>query len=434
MKDIYSTFKYEVNNTEKTRFTVALSGGVDSVVLLHLAKRFRDEFTHTEIDAVHVNHGLSDNADMWQAFCADLCQKWQIPFKAYRVSVKKASRESLEAVARTVRYNALKAHLHSDSELLLGQHLDDQVETFFIRLKRGAGLLGLGAMKQRTHIESGLPVFRPLLGIMRKEIVEYAKVHQLSHINDESNHDDRFDRNFLRNKILPELNVRFKGFSNTVARVVNLLQSQQQLLDEYIADDAEKCVFHQRFLLTEVIGFSRARIDNLIRYWLQQNNLVSPSQKVLDQVYQQAFNAKIDAQVSIECRRFAIKRYQDTLFIVLPQAAPENQDNIGLSSVIIGNQEFSAEKRAQGVRAPFMDEHVNLRFDIGAEKFTLQHRNCTKSVSTWLKEAGIPPWQRSLVAGIYYNNQLVQVIGLGISKHAYAENGLCWQQKEANEN
>ena len=139
MKDIYQTFKNNLLEKGFTQYTVALSGGVDSVVLLHLAKRLHDEFNHIELKAVHVNHGLSDNASDWQAFCENLCQSWNIPFEASEVSLHLSPRQSLEAVARDARYQAIKSSMLPNSCLLVGQHLDDQVETFFIRLKRGAG-------------------------------------------------------------------------------------------------------------------------------------------------------------------------------------------------------------------------------------------------------------------------------------------------------
>lgn len=430
MKDIYQTFKNNLLEKGFTQYTVALSGGVDSVVLLHLAKRLHDEFNHIELKAVHVNHGLSDNASDWQTFCENLCQSWNIPFEASEVSLHLSPRQSLEAIARDARYQAIKYSMLPNSCLLVGQHLDDQVETFFIRLKRGAGLLGLGAIKHESVNDMGITVFRPLLAVSRNDIEHYATHFALEHITDESNADDKFDRNYLRNHVLPQLNARFEGFSRTVYRVTQLLQSQQQLLDEYSAEDAKQCIVEDRLLLDKLSSFSRVRIENLMRFWLQSQQLQFPSQKVLNQIREQGLHAKADAQVQINCGDFAVCRYQSALYVVYPKAVPTDIPPFSVTQSNSAGCKFKVIEAAHGIRLPTQDEMVNVRFNIGSEKLTLKKRNCTKSVNTWLKEAGIPPWQRPHFAGIFYNDKLVQVIGLGIDKSAYSENGVLWIEKE----
>ncbi|WP_372767871.1 tRNA lysidine(34) synthetase TilS [Pseudoalteromonas sp.] len=435
MKDIYQTFKHYLLAKKYTKFTVALSGGMDSVVLLHLAKRFRDELGDIELKAVHVNHGLSDNASDWQIFCETLCQRWQIPFVASEVSLNLSPRQSLEAIARDARYQAIKHSMLAGSCVLVGQHIDDQVETFFIRLKRGAGLLGLGAMARESTNDAGLFIVRPLLDFTRNEIEQYVTEHALTHIIDESNTDDRFDRNFLRNQVLPLLNARFQGFNRTILRVTQLLQSQQQLLDEYIAEDAKVCVKGNKISLENLCSFSRTRIENLIRFWLKNQHLQLPSQKVLNQIVEQGLNAKADAQVQIHCGDFFVCRYQSALYVVFPEAcAAKDVINITLDEIDTAGRKFKRTQSHHGIRLPHEHENVSLRFNIGSEQFTLKKRNCTKSVNTWLKEEKVPPWQRSYVAGVFYNDKLVQVIGLGVDKHAYAQNGVLWFEEEQNEN
>lgn len=435
MKDIYQTFKHYLLAKKYTKFTVALSGGMDSVVLLHLAKRFRDELGNIELKAVHVNHGLSDNASDWQIFCETLCQSWQIPFAASEVSLNFSPRQSLEAIARDARYQAIKHSMLAGSCVLVGQHIDDQVETFFIRLKRGAGLLGLGAMARESTNDAGLFIVRPLLDFTRNEIEQYVTEHALTHITDESNTDDRFDRNFLRNQVLPLLNARFQGFNRTVQRVTQLLQSQQQLLDEYIAEDAKVCVKGNKISLENLCSFSRTRIENLIRFWLKNQHLQLPSQKVLNQIVEQGLNAKADAQVQIHCGDFFVCRYQSALYVVFPEAcAVKDVINITLDEIDTAGRKFKRAQSHHGIRLPHEHENVSLRFNIGSEQFTLKKRNCTKSVNTWLKEEKVPPWQRPYVAGVFYNDKLVQVIGLGIDKRAYVQNGVLWIEEEQNEN
>ena len=145
-------------------FTVALSGGVDSVVLLHIMHGLKQQYPQLDLSAIYVNHGLSDNAHHWQQFCQARCEQLSIDFKAANVIIEPKSRTSIEAQAREARYQALDEHSPSDSVILLGQHLNDQVETFLLRLKRGSGLKGLGAMQQTRVLESGREAIGHYLG------------------------------------------------------------------------------------------------------------------------------------------------------------------------------------------------------------------------------------------------------------------------------
>ena len=427
MTHLYSHFSKQLSQLGTNSYTVALSGGVDSIVLLHLAKTFLSEHPECELKAVHVNHQLSQFADEWQQFCHQICDDWQIPFQAIRVTVENNARESLEASARKVRYQALENNALKGSTLLLGQHLDDQAETFMLRLKRGSGLLGLGAMRQQSTLLSGIVLFRPLLNITRLEIEQYARFNQINHIDDDSNQNDSFDRNFLRNQILPQLNKRFKGFNRTIARVASLLQSQGDLLDEYLAQDLEHCVNEQRFLIDKVTGFSTSRIDHLLRAWMQTNQIMMPSQAVLNQIREQALTAKEDAQMNIECGKYSIKRFKNRLYLCEQQLLPNDKLNIGLARIPFNNKFFEVVS-CQGARHPNEDEEVHVRFNVGERKLALAGRRGTKSISTWLKEANIPPWLRAHHPIIFYNNEPVQIIAVGVNQAFYDESGILWRE------
>jgi tRNA(Ile)-lysidine synthase len=398
------------------------------VVLLHLLKRYRNSFPATAIKVVHINHALSPNADKWQSFCQSICHAWDMPFYCAKVNVSQGPRQSIEQEARIERYRALAQYGLEDSTLLLGHHLDDQVETFFIRLKRGSGLLGLGGMKVLTTLATEQVALRPLLRVKRTDLEQYAREQQLKHIEDESNQDVRFDRNFLRQQVLPMLNQRFAGFNSTVLRVTELLQKQQSLLNDYLAIDADHCIVNNLFNLDKVKGFSSARIESLIRYWLEKNRLILPSQKLLSELIDQALQAKPDAQVSVQCKGFAVKNYQNKLYICLPVETLSDHCDIGVDAVVKNNICFDVEF-GKGVRLPLPDEQVNLRFNIGTLKFNLAGRNCTKTVNNWLREKNMPPWLRPRVAGIFYNDTLVQVIGLGLAQSMQDEKGLKWHQQ-----
>src|SRR5258707_1079189 len=169
----------------KKRIAVALSGGIDSVVLLHLLKE------HPGISAVHVHHGLSANADAWAAFCRRLCKQWGVPLKISKVKVRRSGK-GLEAAAREARYGAF-GKLDADV-IALAHHLDDQAETVLMNLLRGAGARGASGMAERTR-SGGKTFLRPLLGTTRKEILAYARKHALEWIEDERNPDVGLTRN-----------------------------------------------------------------------------------------------------------------------------------------------------------------------------------------------------------------------------------------------
>src|SRR5689334_24493547 len=177
----------------KKRIAVGLSGGIDSVVLLHLLKH------HPRITAIHVHHGLSPNADAWAAFCRRLCRNWGIPLSVFRVKVKRAGK-GLEAAAREARYDAFRKV--KVEVIALAHHLDDQAETVLMNLLRGAGLRGASGMPAERAFH-GKRLVRPLLGVPREAIVAYAVRNGLRWIEDESNAREELTRNFIRRRLAP---------------------------------------------------------------------------------------------------------------------------------------------------------------------------------------------------------------------------------------
>jgi len=191
------------------RVAVALSGGVDSVVLLHRLKKEVPGLT-----AIHVHHGLSPNADAWADFCRKLCKRWRLPLRVYRVSVSRKER-GLEAAAREARYSAF-GKAKADC-IALAHNLDDQAETVLMNLLRGAGPRGASGMAERSRL-GGKALWRPLLDTSRKEILAYARAHRLEWVEDESNADESLTRNFVRRRVGPLLEEKFPQWKASLAR------------------------------------------------------------------------------------------------------------------------------------------------------------------------------------------------------------------------
>ncbi|QIW15285.1 tRNA lysidine(34) synthetase TilS [Pasteurellaceae bacterium RH1A] len=300
----------------QSKLLLALSGGLDSVVLFHLLLGLKRPFR-----AIHVHHGLSPHADDWADFCRELCQTHQIPFLLKKVQL--SSSANLEAQAREARYQAVREVIWPDESLVTAHHQDDQAETFFLALKRGSGLKGLSAMAEQSQ-SHGFPLIRPLLNVSKTELLAYAQAHNLNWISDESNQSDRFDRNFLRNQILPQLTQRWPHFSQMVARSAQLCRQDQALLEELLAEELNKRLDLSGNLQIEGFGhFSPAKQQALLRLWLAQQGQAMPSQVQLEQIIKDVLFAQADKNPQFKLGDKLIRRYQACLYLTAPLEAIE---------------------------------------------------------------------------------------------------------------
>ncbi|MGF0337986.1 tRNA lysidine(34) synthetase TilS [Ectopseudomonas toyotomiensis] len=252
---------------------IAFSGGLDSSVLLHLLADWARREDLPPISAIHVHHGLQPAADAWPEHCVGVCAQLGIALEVARVQV--ATGPSLEQAARSARYAAFGERLQQGEVLLSAQHCDDQAETLLFCLLRGAGVRGLAAMPASRPLGQGSLV-RPLLDCSRAELQAYALSHGIVWIEDPSNADERFSRNFLRRQVMPLLAERWPQVATNLARTAGHLGEAQQLLDELAETDlmAARGVSAFSWLplpsldLSTVITLSDARQRNLLRHWL----------------------------------------------------------------------------------------------------------------------------------------------------------------------
>jgi tRNA(Ile)-lysidine synthase len=293
-------------------FNIALSGGLDSVVLLHLFARLREIAPNIMISAHHINHGLSHNSAIWNDFCRQYCVSLAVDFNSSSVHLQKKNRTSLEALAREKRYACLTQGLSANSYLVTAHHQDDQLETVLLALKRGAGSTGLQGIIGKQQLECGY-LIRPLLNFSRRQLEEYAQFFNLQWIDDESNEDQVFDRNYIRHTISPLLKARWPAIAKTVARSAAICQEQQTLLDEVAQLDFERCVFHTLnqhvLIIKELKMLSVARRNNLLRYWFKENNLIYPSSKQLLSVWTDMVLAGENASPKMDFAGVSLRRY-----------------------------------------------------------------------------------------------------------------------------
>lgn len=263
---------------ENVSVEVALSGGLDSVVLLHLLKRLR-EIKRFSLSAVHVHHGLQKEADGWPLFCEDLCKTWQIALRKSFVQPN-TTKVGIEAGAREARYAAFA---ESKAEFVaLGHHRDDQVETFVLSALRGAGVRGLASMPEKRAFDKDKVLWRPLLTIPRQKLADYAKMHDLPYIEDPSNGDGSLLRNWLRNSGLPVWRNRLPMLDRHIASSIRVLQGELSILEE-VADADWSDIHHDGFFDCKVWRrLSPARRVRQLVMMTQQSDVGIPSQSSLD--------------------------------------------------------------------------------------------------------------------------------------------------------
>ncbi|MFN8769538.1 MAG: tRNA lysidine(34) synthetase TilS [Neisseriaceae bacterium] len=277
---------YQDIYADKGKFTVGLSGGIDSVFLLHLFAKIRDLLPIT-VDAVHVNHGISSHALQWEDFCKTLCARLQISLHISRYTITKSGGESLENNARKVRYDVFSK---LDSEvIILAHHKNDQVETMLSQMLRGSDLHNIAAMKKFSK-KYGKFFWRPLLSTSRSQIESFIKGHKISYINDESNYDTGYLRNFVRHKLLPEMLVWDNTIVNKLINVTTQLQETCNLLDEIGLDDLlaiqndddKKILSVEKFKL-----LSCNRQTNVLSYYINSQKLPLPSKNKIQEFCRQ---------------------------------------------------------------------------------------------------------------------------------------------------
>ncbi|WP_231756855.1 tRNA lysidine(34) synthetase TilS [Microbulbifer elongatus] len=396
------------------------SGGLDSSVLLHLLAR-----AQVPVTAVYIHHGLSTDAGAWQDHCQVVAAQLGVPFVAHHVQVDLGD-GGLEQGARNARYRAFDQLMGAGDQLLLAHHSDDQAETFLLRLLRGAGVRGLGAMPEYRVVgdrSTEKSLLRPLLKATRSELESYARVHELTWIEDESNTDLAIDRNYLRNRVLPFINERWPVQARVVQASENLREAAD-LLQDLANEDLQRCGYQRESFghSVDLVSFSsltEARRKNLLRGWLALLGSRMPEAVHLVQALQQA-GAVGDGAPEVALGEQVLRRYRDRLFLT-PQLQPFH----GIDGGEI-QWDGSGELHLPGNWAllpsqgwPVADYRV--RFRIGGERAKPRERRHSQTLKKLLQEYSLPPWLRDRVPLVYRNGALVAVGNLFVTGDGPAE-------------
>ncbi|MGL5302598.1 MAG: tRNA lysidine(34) synthetase TilS [Aeromonas sp.] len=414
-----------------TGLLVAFSGGLDSTLLLVLAAQFAKE-QGLPVRALHVHHGLSPHADEWVIHCRAVCQQLAVPLIVERVTLARGNGESLEAQARKARYEQLSCHLLAGEWLLTAHHQDDQLETLLLALKRGAGLRGLAGILPSQPFASGL-LLRPLLDISRAELAAAAASLPFGWVEDESNQDVSYDRNFLRQQLIPQLKARWPSMAQTATRSMALCAEQEVLLSEIAKGDWQQAGDGAALQIKPLCELSPTRRNNLLRYWIRLQGGEMPSREQLGRLWQEVALARADANPQLHWGRQSCRRFQGRLYLVNPDLQPCHQVlPVNLTAPLIlpaelGELTMRWQEVGEGLlRAPRPDEPLTIRFQV-APGVPLKPvgRGGSRRMKKLLQEYAVPSWQRGRIPILYYGEQVAAVVGLFICDEFLAQ-GAGW--------
>jgi len=417
---------------------VAYSGGLDSAVLLHLARDYVQRHGG-RLHAFHVHHGLSPHADAWVEHCRMMCEKLGVSFDVHHVQVERAH-HGVEEAARKLRYAALgdMCRTHGVPVLLTAHHQDDQAETVLLQLLRGSGVAGLSGMDRANRApdllgDAALWMGRPLLDVSRASLDAWRVQHAIEHIEDESNTDPRYARNALRHHVMPIIANDFPGFQQRFARTAQHAQSAQRLLIELATQDLASCLDGDCIDVARLAGFSRDRVDNLLRYWFGSRGVRMPSTSWLNEMREQLFEAKEDAQLCVTHADCEIHRHRQRVFMTqridpaaLPQA-PQSFQWAGESSLPFPTfggvlQVEPAEPAEQGMCADWLQsQSLSIALRSGGEALKLAQNRPTRSLKAHYQACDVPAWERVRLPLVFAGKQLIYAAGIGMDCHALAE-------------
>ncbi|MEZ8010890.1 MULTISPECIES: tRNA lysidine(34) synthetase TilS [Vibrio] len=428
------TSAFQQSDLKPRRLVVAFSGGVDSRVLLELAAQYAKSH-HIECCAVHVHHGLSKNADLWAEQCQTWCDASSVPLAIERVSLDINSGESVEKLARDARYDSLQKHLSFGDVLITGQHIDDQLETFLLALKRGSGPKGLSSMAKVMSFGEAF-IVRPLLSVTRLDIEASAHDMGLTWVEDESNQDLRFDRNFIRHQVTPTLTERWPSFRESVSRSAQLCAEQELLLDELLESHLQQALGgsnskSQNLSIDSLSQHSDLLRARLIRMWISHCNQPMPSQKQLKLIWDEVACAQADANPKLVLNDVEIRRFNHQLYLVQDTKDLSNweseilidenlllPDGLGeihlkaVSSASASNnrevQRFSLTKANGTLRVIFNPEGVSAH-PVG--------RGHSRKLKKLFQEYQVPSWLRRRTPILMDGERVIAVLGLFVDKN-----------------
>jgi len=419
----------QVSGAWPAKLLVAYSGGLDSSVLLHVLARWRDSLPRLEV--CHVHHGLHPQADAWVRHCQSVCDALDLPLHVERLALNPGA-NNLEQKARQARYQALLKHCASNDWIVTAHHADDQAETVLFRLLRGAGIKGAAGIQGISRREQAM-IVRPMLELTRSQLERLAIDWELHWVDDTSNLDERFRRNFLRQRIFPLLHQYWPKASLKIGQFARHADEAVQLLESLAQEDWRETqgtpsTDNQKIDLRALRDLSLPRRKNLLRYWLAGVRLPVSGQQ-LEQIL-----AQIDTDANafrLDVGERSLRRSSDCLYVTpkkLPEAMTEIlcwqhfPEPLKLPNGLI----LTAEKSAEGFSPP-RGETLLVKPRQGGEVLQPRGRQHANRLKILYQEQGIPAWERNYLPLIWVGDQVAAIPGHFVAEEFYGQGEQTYQ-------
>ena len=418
-----------------SRLVVGFSGGLDSTVLLHALASSQPDLGSSLL-AVYVDHGLHEDSGSWGRHCAAFAAEFAVDFRKLEVDVNTAAGLGTEAAARSARYDAFRSIVQDGDWLLSAHHKDDQAETLLLNLLRGSGPSGLAGIGEVQPFAVAWLV-RPLLEFSRRDLQEYAASHELSWIDDPSNEDRQFDRNYLRHEVLPQLEQRWPEASSRIRQSALLAGEAASMLDQLADIDLQQLGQRpERLSLTGLRELPSERQRNVIRYVVRELGFPAPPARQLQNIVNELIPARDDAQPLITWNGVEVRRYRDNVYVLpatsrvagTPSACVEG----GALKLEAGMGELQLRPGAsEGLADAIVASGLEIRYRRGGEELKLTDQSHTKKLKKLLQDAGVVPWMRDRLPLVYANDELVAVADLWLAADAVSKPGtaIIWKNR-----
>ena len=424
-----------VQDKDARRLLVALSGGVDSVSLLHKLCKLRTRYD-LYIVALHVDHQIHPESEQWMRHCQSQCDEFKVSLKTVKLNIQDSG-HGQEAAARQARYDWFHSQIGPTDVLVIAHHMRDQVETVLLRLFRGSGLLGLGAIHEMRRFGLGW-MARPLLRVSKEEIIAYARENDLRYMDDPSNLDIHIDRNFVRHEVLPLIRSRWSGVDQTISRSSDHLKTVQSSIDKSAQVDLEVflCLSRPTLLgdygcvkITDLISLDQTRVVEVLRYWVRCEGLALPNTGKMNELMRQVFGNNTRGRGGIRWQEGEFRVYRNFLYLLPVQPKlcnPATRHWQGLDAVCINEVGVALSvrhRRGSGIKLlSTKNSQFTLDWQHNVRVFHPSGSGHKRTIKNLFQEKGIPPWERRRLPYVYLDDDLVCIPGLAVEK-AYAASG-----------
>lgn len=386
-----------------SHYLVAFSGGLDSTVLLHALTQAK---LNIPIQAVYIEHGLQAISKDWIQHCQNICQQWQISFSVQQLDLVPHKGDSIEALARKARYAALESQLKPNGVLLTAQHADDQIETFLLQFLRGSGVAGLASMPFCKTWGKGWHV-RPLLSFTRKALAEYAQQYELHWIEDPSNQNLDFDRNYLRKKVIPILKQRWQGLAKTTLRSAHFCAESNTLNQVLAKQSCDEIQQGNRLNHYKLKALPEIQQRNILRFWITTSGFELPNHSRLQQI-QQFIGQKNKASAQVAWQQTELRVYQDYFFLMRPLCPFDPSIRLNWNTQLTPKYPLPAHLGTLEINSNRAC-NLQIRFRQGGERFKAINQAHSKDLKHIFQENKVLPWMRQRIPLIYQQNQLIQI-------------------------